>query len=82
MKPNACTSLMCDGILNDNYCTECSHAIWFGEAEVNDKLWKWEFRKYFGPEFLNKDGSIKKRFPKEDHPVWDAFQKWYDENII
>lgn len=47
-----------------------------GSAIVNGRLWRWEFHEYCGPTFLRKDGEARKHIPKENHPVWDAFEKW------
>jgi hypothetical protein len=75
--PDYCTSICCRG--NDSYCKDCSHALWYGSATVNGKLWHWEFNPRFGPVFLTKDGSVKKRQSSEKHPVWKEFEKWVKE---
>ena len=46
--PDYCTSICCRG--NDSYCKDCSHALWYGSATVNGKLWHWEFNPRFGHE--------------------------------
>lgn len=41
------------------------------------KIWRFDFDKWCGPLWLNKDGSDRKN---QDPPkaVWDAFQNWHD----
>ena len=48
----------------------------YGEAVVNGRTWRWEWHNYLGPEFVNKDGSSRKRIPGIKHPVWKALKKW------
>jgi len=53
----------------------------YGEAEVDGKIWKWEFHDYLGPTFLKKDGEPREcQFPK-NKKVWDAFEKWLKEYL-
>lgn len=47
-----------------------------GSAVVNGKLWRWEFHRYCGPTFLKKNGGPRRYIPNENHPVWEAFDKW------
>jgi len=80
VKPDICTSLICHP--PQEYCKECSHAIFFGEGEdKKGKIWKWEFRSYGGPLFLRKDGEPLVNQPTEDdHPAWEPFEKWFKKH--
>lgn len=48
----------------------------YGSAMVNGRKWRWDYTKWGGPIFLNKDGSDRKRPPGPKHPVWKAFERW------
>jgi len=76
-KPDGCTSINCVSFGSD-YCPKCSHALYFGEGYVGEKLWKWEFSP-FGPNFYKADGeTLRSRYPGEKHLVWDVFEQWYN----
>ena len=78
--PNYCNSINCPGDLDKDYCINgCSHAEWVDILEVNGIKYPFEFTTRFGPVFLTKDGSVKKRQPSEKHPVWKEFEKWLKE---
>ena len=78
-KPDECTSLDCISFGGD-YCPKCSHALYFGEGYVGQRLWKWEFSPMFGPNFYMADGqTIRYRQPGERHPVWSVWEQWYEE---
>lgn len=47
-----------------------------GQARVRGRVWRWEYHRMLGPTFVNKDGSDRKRWPGEKHPVWKAFYRW------
>jgi hypothetical protein len=51
----------------------------YGEATVNGRVYRWSFHEYLGPTFVNKDGSMSKTQPGENHPVWNAFGAWLRE---
>ena len=80
LKPNDCTSLNCQSWGSD-YCTECSHARFFGEGvSRTGRLWRWEFNPYFGPLFLTAKGEPMAYQPvDEDHQAWEPFEKWHKE---
>lgn len=80
MKPDICTSMVCETAAFD-YCPKCSHALYLGHVEIDGAAWYWEFSPHFGPRF----GSEKhfthetELFPGEKHPVWEHFQSWLDK---
>lgn len=52
----------------------------YGEAVVNGRKWRWDWT-YFGPQFVNADGSTRKQVPSENHPVWKAVAKWEKKRL-
>lgn len=46
-----------------------------GRAIVNGRVWRWEFSRFAGPHFINKNGEPRKcQNPNKD--VWKAFNAW------
>jgi len=80
LKLYACTSFR-DCEQDNDYCPNCSHAIYKGSATVNGRKYTWEHNPYHGPLFACKQIGKKEWLPNERHPVWDSFQKWYDKNF-
>jgi hypothetical protein len=58
----------------------CSFVEKKGSAIVNGRNYRWEFHRWLGPTFLRADGRPLKHQPGERHPVWEAFQKWFDKH--
>lgn len=57
----------------------CCFAEAEGRATVRGKEWRWEFSKEFGPIFLRKNGEPLTNQPVSSrHPVWKAFEDWYE----
>lgn len=50
-----------------------------GSCVVNGRTWRWTYSWMWGPTFINKDGSDRKRQPGENHPVWKKFYRWQDK---
>ena len=79
MKPDICTSLLCDN-LDCLYCKECSNAIFKGEGkDWTGKVWQWQYNPYHGREFLDTKGQVLKNQPEQDSPAWKPFGKWYKD---
>ena len=77
--PDYCSSICCNHAASHDaeYCVKgCSHALWFGQATIKGRTWRWEYDQRFGPLFLTKDGYPLMNQPDEGHPVWKAFAKW------
>jgi hypothetical protein len=72
-KPWSCSSLSsCEP--PQTYCIECSHATFRGQATINGKRYRWEWRPYYGVEFYRR-GEFDWT-PNVKHPVWAEFEKW------
>lgn len=77
-----CTSFRC-GNLNNNYCPECSHALYFGRGkDKNGKMWRWEFNpRFHRTTFIRENGLGLKNQPQEKSPAWPVFKKWNNRRI-
>ncbi len=84
MKPDICTSTICDwndcDIYHDSsyrHCPDCLHAFYKGEGpDGTGKLWRWEYRPQFGVDFVTKAGKLVKYQPCEGDPAWELYEKW------
>lgn len=52
-----------------------------GRAVVDGKVWQWSFHEYFGPLWLNQDGTERKCQCPTNKKVWAAFEKWLSEYL-
>ena len=90
MKPDICTSPICDQNDYDKChesgyrdCPKCKYAFYKGEGTDKDgKIWRWEYRPQFGPEFVTKAGWLVKYQPIEGDPAWDLFYRWKKEKRL
>ena len=80
LMPDICNS-MSDCTPPKDYCCECSHAQYRVELLVNHRTNRFEFNPQFGPIFMSSKWEPLKRQPTDKNPVWDAFEKWYDEKF-
>lgn len=65
----------CIRIPNGMLCTLDDGKIYQGEAM--GRTWRWTFHPWMGPLMVDKNGNEKDPPPRERHPFWIAFNKWF-----